>query len=75
MFYFIFIAEMHIVLLVLFQVILECIVVSIAVLVCLRNPPYLFNKCAHVTGRVVQIWTTQDDTNDDGIFRLSTWLF
>ena len=28
-----------------------------------------------VTGQVVQIWTTQDDTNDDGIFRLSTWLF
>ena len=29
----------------------------------------------NVTGWVVQIWTTQDDTNDDGIFRLSTWLF
>ena len=32
-----------------------------------------FNVC--VTGGVVLIWTTQDDTNDDGIFRLSTWLF
>ena len=29
----------------------------------------------YVTGGVVQIWTTQDYTNDDGIFRLSTWLF
>ena len=31
--------------------------------------------CTYVTGQVVLIWTTQDDTNDDGIFRLSTWLF
>ena len=36
---------------------------------------YLHTKygTATVTGRVVQIWTTQDDINDDGVFRLSTW--
>ena len=33
----------------------------------------VFMDVVYVTGRVIQIWTTQDDTNDDGIFRLSTW--